>query len=319
MKIYVNVKLDAPAFQLLASGTRGHEISWGTPIKSIISSGATDSLDGFEVAFGQPDPRVLAQAPALRFVQLSSAGWARYDVEAVKAPLRARGTVMCNASSVFAAPVAEHAIAMMLALTRRLPQALDEQRERRGWPMDGLRAHARVLRGERVLLLGYGAIAQAMADRLRPFGCELVGYRRRVRGDEPIRVVDDAGLDAEWARADHVVDLLPEGEETHGFIDAARLARGKRGARLYNLGRGTTVDRDALAHALGDGTLDAAYLDVTSPEPLPPDDPLWQLPNLFVTPHVGGGHVGELSSLVRHFLANLAAFERGAPLVDRVV
>ncbi len=93
----------------------------------------------------------------------------------------------------------------------------------------------------------------------------------------------------------------------------------KRGARFYNIGRGPTVDQPSLIAALADRHLDAAYLDVTDPEPLPPDHPLWSAPNCFICPHTGGGHREESVRLVRHFLANLALFEAGQPLVDRVI
>jgi phosphoglycerate dehydrogenase-like enzyme len=91
------------------------------------------------------------------------------------------------------------------------------------------------------------------------------------------------------------------------------------GARVYNIGRGTTVDQDALLAALSSGRVASAYLDVTDPEPLPPDHPLWTAPNCFITPHSAGGHAGEDERLVRHFLRNLAAFEQGEPLADRVM
>ncbi|MEO6954224.1 MAG: D-2-hydroxyacid dehydrogenase [Polyangia bacterium] len=319
VKVYVNAALDAPAEALLLDGTRGHELVRGEATKSLLHVSDGDDLQGCDIAFGQPAPSAIAHAPGLRWVQLTSAGWARYDEPALKAALRAQGTMLCNASSVFAVPVAEHAIAMMLALARQLPVSLDEQRGARSWDSKGLRAGARTLRGQVVLVLGYGAVAHALAERLAGFGCELVGYRRAVRGDEAMPTVDAAGLDAAWARADHIVNLLPEGGATHDFIDAARLARGKRGARLYNVGRGSTVNQPALVAALRSGQLDAAYLDVTTPEPLPCDDPLWSTPRLYITPHIAGGHGPELSSLVQHFLANLQRFEADSTLVDRVV
>ena len=92
-----------------------------------------------------------------------------------------------------------------------------------------------------------------------------------------------------------------------------------RGVVFYNIGRGTTVAEDALRAALTDGRVAAAYLDVTSTEPLPPENPLWSAPNCFITPHTGGGHATESVRLVRHFLANLTRFAAGEPLLDRVV
>jgi phosphoglycerate dehydrogenase-like enzyme len=120
-------------------------------------------------------------------------------------------------------------------------------------------------------------------------------------------------------RADHVVNILPDNASTRGYFSAARLARMKPGARFYNIGRGTTVDQGALIAFLESGHLASACLDVTDPEPLPPDHPLWTAPNCFLTPHSAGGHANEDERLVRHFLSNLAAFERGEPLADRVI
>ena len=93
----------------------------------------------------------------------------------------------------------------------------------------------------------------------------------------------------------------------------------KPGAVFYNIGRGTTVDQDALGEALRSGRLRAAYLDVTDPEPLPPEHPLWTTPNCVITPHTAGGHDNEWTRLVQHFLANLRRHEAGQPLLDRVI
>ena len=93
----------------------------------------------------------------------------------------------------------------------------------------------------------------------------------------------------------------------------------KRGAVFYNIGRGTTVDQDALGEALRSGQLRAAYLDVTDPEPLPPEHPLWTTPNCVITPHTAGGHADEWVRLVKHFLVNLRRHEAGQPLLDRVI
>ena len=154
---------------------------------------------------------------------------------------------------------------------------------------------------------------------LAPLGLELIGVRRKPRGDEGIRVVRPEAADALLAQADHVIDILPANDATERFFDAARFARCRRGARFYNIGRGTTVDQPALSDALRAGQLGAAYLDVTDPEPLPPDDPLWDTPGCFITPHIAGTHDREQARLLDHFLANLAAFQDGNALTDRVI
>ena len=132
-------------------------------------------------------------------------------------------------------------------------------------------------------------------------------------------MVTEEGLPAALAEADHVVNILPESAATKRFFDQARFARLKPGAVFYNIGRGATVDQDALLGALRSGRIGAAWLDVTDPEPLPDTHPLWAEPNCFITPHVAGGHTGEACTLVRHFLENLERFTQGEALVDRVI
>jgi len=119
--------------------------------------------------------------------------------------------------------------------------------------------------------------------------------------------------------ADHVLNFLPENSETIGFFDQAKFLRCKRGACYYSLGRGTTTDQSALIESLISGHLAAACLDVTEPEPLPPDHPLWSTPNCYITPHSSGGHHNEAMRLTKHFLDNLHRFENGEPLIDRIV
>jgi phosphoglycerate dehydrogenase-like enzyme len=207
---------------------------------------------------------------------------------------------------------------MMLGLARQFPQALRSQLGEREWPYLRLRGRATLLRRQVVLLVGYGAIATRLSELLSPFGLEIIAFRRSVRGDERVMCLPIAQIDQHLPRADHVVNILPLNDQTRSFFNAERLKRIKPAARLYNIGRGDTVDQDALAAALGAGLLDAAYLDVTSPEPLPPTHPLWSLDNCFITPHTGGGFAGENQALVDHFLSNLARFLSGREVVDRV-
>ena len=132
-------------------------------------------------------------------------------------------------------------------------------------------------------------------------------------------MISEAELDEALSRADHVISILPGGGGTRSYLDAAKFGRMKPGAIFYNIGRGTTVDQPALLEALAAGPLAAAFLDVTDPEPLPPEHPLWTAPNCFITPHTAGGHIGEKERLVRLFLDNLRRFEAGEALAGRVL
>jgi len=312
LRIWCTARFTGEAAELLRDGTAEHRLA-------VEGEETPFCLADADVALGQPDPDAVMAAPELQWVHVTSAGYTRYDRDDVRQALRAHGARLTTSSHVYDEPCAQHALAMMLALARQLPQSLDAQRGDHSWSGGERRARSYLLSGQSVLLLGFGAIGERLAELLAPFGMDIVALRRNRRGGEPLRIIDEAGLAAALAEADHVVNLLPENDETRGFVNAVRLAAMKPGACFYNVGRGVTVDQDALLQALHSGRLGAAYLDVTDPEPLPPEHPLWTTPNCYLTPHSAGGHRGETVRLVRHFLANLTAFEAGTELVDRVI
>lgn len=281
--------------------------------------GADSQLQGAQIAFGQPDPQQVIDLTNLRWIQISSAGYTRYDNDELRAALKARQAVMTNSSSVFDEPCAQHLLAMMLSMTRQLPAALDNQRSDRSWTVDQVRARSTLLKGQHVLLVGYGAIATRLAEMLEPFRVEIIGVRRRPRGDERVHIVPIDEIDRHLPWADHVVNILPLSDSTHHLFNADRFAAMKPSALFYNIGRGRTVDQDALRRALETNEIAAAYLDVTTPEPLPSDDPLWTTPNCHITPHTGGGFHGERTRQMDHFINNLKRYEHGEAMVDRVV
>lgn len=221
-----------------------------------------------------------ARAPRLRLVMTPAAGddWARTD-PAGRVPLR-YGTFHGEM-------IAESLLGMMFHFNRRIPAMLENER-RREWDRD-LQFPGRLLSRQRALLVGYGHIGRACARLLRGIGLEVVGCRRRF--DAPhdpetgARLVRPEALEAELARADHVVLLLPGGEATAGFLDRACLGALKRGACVYNFGRGTTLREADLLWALDEGLVEGAGLDVTDPEPLPAESRLWTHPRVFVQPH----------------------------------
>jgi phosphoglycerate dehydrogenase-like enzyme len=270
-----------------------------------------------DVAFGQPPVDALIASERIRWVELGSAGYEKYDRPDVHALLKRRGAPLTNAGGVYADACAQHVLAMMMAGARGLPAAWEMQRERR-WAFTEMRPRMRELSRQRVLILGWGQIARRLAELLAPFDLQLTAVRRRVTGDELVRTITSDDLDEELAHADHLVNLLPGGAGTDGFVNAARIARLQAGASFYNVGRGSTVDQAALLAALESGHLGAAWLDVTDPEPLPADHPLWRAPRCYITPHLAGGQADERGHQVRHFLDNLARFTGGQPLIDRI-
>ncbi len=270
-------------------------------------------------AFGQPNTKDLLASTSLRFVQLTSAGYARYDTPELKAHLAKISAPIASASGVYAEPCAQHALAFMLAAARQLPAALDNQRTSHAWPYIPLRADSHLLKGQEVLIVGYGTIAKRLIELLAPFKLKIRALRRNVRGDETVRTYPIITADELLPTADHVVNILPGTASTQDFFDAWKLGLMKPTALLYNIGRGTTVNQEALEYALKQNRLAAAYLDVTDPEPLPPTHPLWTTPRCHITPHTAGGFAGEPAALVDHFLDNLGRFIEGQPVVDRIM
>ena len=278
-----------------------------------------DNLLKANIAFGKPDPALLKDAAHLQWIHLSSAGHAQYDGDDLNVLFKQRGIMMTNSSAVYAEPCAEHLFAMILGLARRLPQAMKNQLDAKDWNQLEQRENAYLLTNQKVLLLGYGAIARRLAELLQPFDMQISALRQHPNQERNVTIISQKDLPKVLSEADHIVNILPENESTKKFVDEEFLTGAKADASFYNIGRGTTVDQNALMAALKKGNLAAAYLDVTSPEPLPPNHPLWTTPNCYITPHSGGGHRDEFDRLLRHFLGNLKKFENGEELSDRVI
>jgi phosphoglycerate dehydrogenase-like enzyme len=306
----------------LRQGVKPHRLieSSAASASNLDAGRADPQMEQADVAFGQPDPDQVMRLPRLKWVQLTTAGYTRYDTDAFRAAVKQNGTIVCNASSIYAEPCAQHLLAMMLALARRLPHSVENQRTTHGWPYLPLRAESKLLNGQTVLLVGYGAIARRLAELLAPLQMKLIGFRRSPSGDEhgvAMRTIDR--LDDHLPDADHVINVLPASTETENFFDSTRLARLKPSAIYYNIGRGTTNDEAALAAALRAKKFAAAYIDAFADEPLPPAHPLWTTPNCFLTPHTAGGHENEADRHVEMFLENLKRFGRGEELIDRIM
>jgi phosphoglycerate dehydrogenase-like enzyme len=321
LTIWCNGRFDDGATRLLHEGTQAHRLIVAARSQtSVLAAGDSDpTLAEADIAFGQPTADDCLRSPRLRWVEVSTAGYTRYDTEAFRENFRARGAIFTNASAVFAESCAQHVLAMMLALGRQLLPAYRDQLQDHSWHHTELRYRSRHLTGQTVLLLGFGAIGRRLAELLAPFRCTVYAVRRQTRSELGVRVVPVDDLTRVLPLADHVINILPENDATLNFVNARRLACLQPGARFYNAGRGTTVDQHALLHALQSGRLASAYLDVLEPEPLPPDHPLWTAPNCYITPHTGGGRHDQDEALVRHFLANLEAFMRGGAMTDRVI
>lgn len=319
LTIWCNAELGEAAKSELIEGTSGHRLIFSSIPTWNLSTGAPDaSLGEASIAFGQPDPGQCIASEGLKWVQITSAGYTRYDTDEFRNAMVRRGGSFTNSSSVFDDPCAQHLLAFMLAEARQL-SASQKAQESGTWNFAGLRPLTRVLSGQTVLLLGYGAIARRFVELAQPFHLTMIGFRRRPTGDEEIPVYPMSDLDRWLPQADYVLNILPASPSTDQIVDAEMIDKMRPGAVFANVGRGTTVNQEALIAALGSGHLAAAYLDVTDPEPLPVEHPLWGAPNCFITPHIAGGHAGEDIRLVSHFLTNLRRYEAGDPLLDRLV
>ncbi len=255
---------------------------------------------------------VAGAMPRLRWVQTLAAG-----PDAVLAAGFPDDVVITAGTGLHDVPVTEHVLALLLALVRRLPAAARAQAEHR-WARElgGLQplhpdGTVTTLLGARVLVWGFGNIGQHLAPLLRGLGAEVRGVGRSAgeRSGFPVVTADD--LPAELGRTDVLVLILPATADTEKALDAARLAALPPHALVVNVGRGSTVDEAALVAALADGTIAGAALDVTAREPLPPESPLWEAPNLLLTPHAAGGRPVGADELIS---ANVAALLAGQEL-----
>jgi phosphoglycerate dehydrogenase-like enzyme len=268
--------------------------------------------------------RLLARAPRLAWVHSATSGVER----ALTPASRERGLIVTNARGVFSRPIAEYVLMMILAVSRRLPQLLELQRERTWQPLEGSE-----LRDVTVGIVGLGSIGRAVGALATAFGCRVIAVRRRPEtGVEPARDGDDLSfgeamldrvggpemLPELLGESDFIVLAAPLTPETEDMINADTLAMVKPGAWLINVARGRLIDERALLRALRDGPLGGAVLDTFREEPLPALSSFYELPNVIVTPHTAWSSGRVLDRSVDLFCDNLRRFANGEPLLNVV-
>ncbi|ALJ22191.1 2-hydroxyacid dehydrogenase [Microbacterium sp. No. 7] len=286
------------------------------------------AIDGAEVVVwpmdaASPRPRVdlvvlpyLTQGRALPQLATVEAGLVQsqaigFDGVAERLPA---GVVYANAASVHETSTAELALALTLASQRRLPAFVRAQ-QRGAWEF----TFTESLADRRVLLLGYGGVGKAVAARLAGFEVELTAVASRARDEDGIHVHGIDELPALLPGAEIVIVTLPANDATRHLVDDAFLAALPDGALVVNVGRGPLVDTDALVAHVRQGRVRAA-LDVTDPEPLPADHPLWSLDGVLISPHVGGASAAmqpRVARLVRRQIEHLLAGEEPENVVLR--
>lgn len=254
--------------------------------------------------------------PALRLVQALASG-ADVVLNAGFAP----EVRICSGRSLHDGPVAEHALTLILGAIRRLDRLHESQRSHR-WDSEFIAAQAEpathdlyTLAGATVTIWGFGSIAARLTPLLQLLGAEVRGIARSSGERAGVPVVAEADAAEVLARTDVLVSLLPAAADTAGLFDASVFAALRPGAVFVNVGRGATVDEAALIEALESGRLRAAAIDVMQTEPLPAGDPLWDAPNLVITPHVAGNRPVGSSALIDENVRRLLS---GEELVNRV-
>jgi phosphoglycerate dehydrogenase-like enzyme len=278
------LRTEFPSIRFVVPGESAGTVERGMILEAPASAADLAVADG--VIGWRMTPEMLDMAPHLRWLHAGGAGVEGYDLTGIAA----RGIMMTNSSGVSAPNMAEHVLGMMIALTRRFPALVRSQAERR-WRDADTHREVGELQGQTILIVGVGDIGQEVARRAKAFGMRVHGIRRRDYAAPPggfERVMGVANLKDALADADHVVVTLPLTPQSRGMFNAAALAAMKPGATIYNVGRGPVIDTDALVAALTTGHLGGAGLDVTDPEPLPEDSPLWALENVLITAHTSG-------------------------------
>ena len=230
--------------------------------------------------------------------------------------------VITNSRGMSAETIAEHVLAVTLAIFRRLPHAFRSQASH-DWAQDAISSEGhRAIGGARVLIVGLGAIGAAVASRMAALGAHVVGVRRHGASGHPVdgvtAIETPDRLHALLPDADMVLLSAPHTRETRGLIGAAELAVMRPDAILVNVSRGQLVDEKALIEALNERRIGGAALDVFNDEPLPADSPFWTLPNLLITPHTAGWRPDHWDAAVALFADNLRRFEAGQALVNVV-
>lgn len=266
------------------------------------------------IILGWPRAEQLHKAASLKWLQTMWAGTDEYEGPGILP----EGVMMSSSSGSNSLSVAEHMLACLMALCRRLPTYRDSQRAHR-WEDEG---DMKTICGGAVLVVGAGHIGSTFAGMCRSLGAKTIGVKRTVRG--PVEGFDEVypmeELDRLLPQADVVCLTLPHSPQTVGLMDARRIGLMRDDAIFMNSGRGSALDQDALAQAMRGGKLWGAALDVTEPEPLPADSPLWDIPNLLITPHVAGGMRLELTrrKCVEMARENLRRYLAGEALNNRV-
>jgi len=275
-----------------------------------------EAIKTCDIIFGGIKSDFVTQAPNLKWLHTSFAGVDSLLKPEVNFP---KDTILTNSAGTYGIAISEYLLTATLMLMRRNIQYAKLQFQNKWQPLGAVKA----IYGSKVCVVGLGDIGENYAKRCKALGATITGVVRTQRITKP-ESVDELltidHLDEAIKDADVVALCLPGTAETTGLFDQARLNKMKQGALILNIGRGTAIDTEALISALESGKIGGAGLDVTDPEPLPSDSPLWQMDNVVITPHISGNQTLELTNIliVDKFTKYLEDYIAGRPF-ERVV
>ena len=263
-------------------------------------------LNEADIIIGNPSIEEVASASVLKFVQSSNAGVEKYT----QVPGFPRNVLLCSMSGAFGGIISEYVLGAVLTMYRNFPRYLEHQKERL-WQDVG---SEQALMGKTALILGMGDIGTNVSKRLKAFDVHTIGIRRTIAKAsewfDEVWTLD--ALDEQLSRADIVIGCLPKTQQTTHLLTEDRLRKMKKGGLIVNVGRGSLIVQPDLIKVLEEGYLSGAVLDVTDPEPLPKDNPLWGMKNVLITPHISGisfGHAPQVEDNVAKICVhNLKAY-----------
>lgn len=309
MKILITVPFTQKQKERLQAQMPGAVYTYTTRIKA-----TDDQIREADIILGNLPVGRLSQAAHLKWLQLNSSGADAYAAEGALAP----EVILTNATGAYGLAISEHLLAATFFLKKKLGRYYINQKNRE-WKDEG---QVTAIAGSRTLVLGLGSIGGDYARKMALLGSRVIGIRRTKAACpdylEEIGTFED--IDRFLPEADIVAMALPNTPQTYHIMNEERLSGMKRGSILLNVGRGTAIDQEALVKALKNGPLAGASIDVTDPEPLPADHPLWRCENLLLTPHIAGDyHLQEtLDQIVELFIDNLGRYARGKELRNPV-
>lgn len=309
-EIYINLKFGVDIQQSIINRLSDYCVHFGNP--EVFAEEDKKKFLESDFMLGWCDPELLVTSKNLKWIQLDSVGYGQYqNLNWSDANIHPRVT---NLRFLLADFAAETTVAGLLSYFRGV-QELVKLQQLRTWDQVGIRKQLTTLMGKKVLIVGMGGIGQAIKSRLSNFKCEISTYGNSLESADFI-LLDE--LDNRISETDVLVICLPENTSTIGLFDSTRLSKLKNSAVVVNVGRGSVLDEDALIGMLSTNRIAFAILDVTQQEPLTKNNKLWDLPNVLLTQHTGGGVKDENLLKLDFFFQNLELFRSGLPLINEI-